>query len=184
MKTKHMLFLFILSLSTACSGTPETNQMHTKSGLVSESKMSSIAIPVREHGYSRLQDPEKVFNKSNYTLLGNSQELDNFLETIEPQTAWNGDSKQLFAAALKNANVDFANDNIFIYYHNEGSGSVRVTLSDPVWENGNAVCNIKRKVPDMGTADMAYYAYAYKISKDIPEVIFVIDKKRYSLPNR
>ena len=184
MKTKLILLLFILSISTACSGTPDNNQMQTKSGLVPDSKMSSIAIPIREHGYSRLQDPEKVFEKTTYTLIRNIQELNGFLKIIEPQTAWNGDSKQLFSAALKNADINFESENIFIYYHNEGSGSVRVTLSDPVWENGNAVCNIKRKVPDMGTADMAYYAYAYKINKDIPEVIFVIDKKRYPLPNR
>ncbi len=187
MKTKYFIFLLILLTTTACSGTPENNQMPTMTGQVPDSKMSSIAIPAREHGYSRLQAPEKVFDKTTYTLIKSTQELGVFLKEIEPQTAWNGNSKQVFSAALTNADVDFENNNIFIYYHNEGSGSVRVSVSAPVWENGNAVCNIKRKTPGegmIGTADMAYYAYAFKVSKEIPEVVFVIDNKRYSLPNQ
>jgi hypothetical protein len=58
------------------------------------------------------------------------------------------------------------------FTHSETSGSNRIELGHPIFDNNKVVVELTRKVPALGTADMAYYAYAYEIDKAIKQVVF------------
>ncbi|NIP98920.1 MAG: hypothetical protein GWO24_38200, partial [Akkermansiaceae bacterium] len=50
--------------------------------------------------------------------------------------------------------------------HTEQSGSVTVTLSEPKIVDRNAIFRILRKVPEIRTADLAYYCFALAIPRE------------------
>lgn len=160
-------------ISIAC-GSPSNSSNTDESpsqDLIAGSDMSRVNIPAREHGYSNLQN----------IVISSTTELNEYIQLIEQQSAWN--NKTEFIIVLQSENIDFNSMNLLIYFHTEGSGSIGVSLAQPIWEGENAVVNITRTVPDVGTADMAYYAYAFKVNKAIPKVIFTIGDTRVEIQN-
>ena len=156
MNKKNIFFALAIFILVSCGASSPSQ------GRVDISDISRVNIPDREQGYSNLKD----------TVIHSRTELDLYLQSIKPQAGWN--NKAAFVNGLQNEPVPFDLMNILIYFHTEGSGSIGVSLAEPVWEGGNAVIAITRTVPEIGTADMAYYAYAFTIKKTIPKVIFTI----------
>lgn len=138
---------------------------------VSSRDVSAMAIPKREHGYQHL---EKI-------VINSSGELDQFLQNVSSQQYWN--QKDVFISVLQNEAIDFEDYCIVLFPHSEGSGSIKVTPREPVWKNDKVVIVIDRDVPEIGTADMAYYAFAYKVRKTITNIVFVVDKTRIEITN-
>lgn len=133
--------------------------------------MSRVNIPAREHGYSNLQN----------IVISSVAELDSYIELIEQQPVWN--KKSEFVNILQSENIDFEDMNLIFFFHTEGSGSIIVSVKEPVWEGENAIVNITRTIPDIGTTDMAYYGYAFKLKKTIPIVIIAAGDTRIEIPN-
>ena len=156
-----LLFLVFFGCTSAVSSADK----------IDAADMSQVNIPAREHGYSNLQN----------AVITSATELDSFIQFIEQQPAWN--KKSEFVNTLQSENIDFEDLNLILYFHTEGSGSIIVSLNKPVWEGENAVVNITRYVPDVGTADMAYYGYAFKLKKTIAKIIFAIGDKRVEILN-
>jgi hypothetical protein len=168
MKIKTALYLaFILGLLAISCGTDASNNLKSALG----PKLTRINIPAREHGYSNLQN----------TTISSTEKLEKFIKLIRQQPAWN--DKAAFIKALTDVDIDFNKETILIYVHTEGSGSVKVSLEDPVWEKDNAFIQVTRTVPEIGTGDMVYYAFAFKVVKSIPEVIFFNNGKRIVIKN-
>jgi hypothetical protein len=165
-KTRFFLILVLGLFTIACGSNPNKNN----DSLIPPD-LPKINIPNRDHGYSNLQN----------TVINSSVELNKYIQSIKQQSEWI--NKTAFVSALQNAEVDFDKQNILIYIHTEGSGSVEVTLENPVWEKENAIIHITRTVPEISTGDMAYYAYAFKVSKTIPKVIFSTIYTRIEIAN-
>ncbi len=121
-------------------------------------KMAALAIPNRQHVYSKFED----------TVLRSQDELDQFIEKMELESEYAAS----VIDALKELNVDFSKNNFLFFTHSETSGSNRIELGHPIFDNNKVVVELTRKVPALGTADMAYYAYAYEIDKAIKQVVF------------
>ncbi|HEY7773446.1 MAG TPA: hypothetical protein VIC26_09695 [Marinagarivorans sp.] len=122
--------------------------------------VQEIDTPFREHGYSNF----------NTVILGSQNELDNFTKTQLGEDSWN--DKQSFVSSLLDANTDFDEYNLLIYRLTETSGSNEVQLLAPSVEGGIATILVSRSVPEVGTADMAYYAAAYQVHKSLQEIRF------------
>ena len=121
-------------------------------------RMSILAIPNRQHVYSKFED----------TVLRSQDELDSFIENMESES----DYATSVTDALKALEVDFTSKNFLFFTHTETSGSNQIELGYPVFDSNKVVVELARKIPEIGTADMAYYAYAYEVDKAIEKVIF------------
>ena len=167
MSNKYLVLMvssFISIFSVSCDSITGPQKVSAKD-------VTAIEIPKREHGYQNLE----------VNVIRSPGEFDLFLQRVMSQRAWN--DKDTFISVLQNENVDFENDNIVLFPHCERSGSIKVTPRKPTWEDGEVVIIIDRDVPDVGTADMAYYAFAYKVRKSIKTVVFVVDKVRTEITN-
>ena len=150
-----LLLLLLGALFTACNSTNvdvhESTSFHA---------LEQIAIPFREHGYSEL--PSKI--------ITTQRDLDRLIAVVKRQANWN--NKPSFLKAIKLEHIDFSKWNLLLYRLTEGSGSVGLDEQVKQSDKHNVTIHIKRTVPQMGTADMAYYMLAYKIDKDVSMVNF------------
>jgi hypothetical protein len=116
-----------------------------------------IPIPREEHGYSNFET----------TVITSHAELDAFLKkgADGEQMGWN--DRAGFEKALADANVEFERETLVLLRHTEGSGSVRVDFRAPQVKGRRIICRIDRDVPEMGTADMAFYCFALAVPKAV-----------------
>ncbi len=151
----RILPLFSLALiMTACTSTP----------INSGESFRQINIPKREHGYSQFKSQ----------AIKSEAELQKFLE-ITKKRAWN--NGKTVRETLNAANVDFATESIVLLRHTEGSGSTAVSVSAEM-EGTTFVVNVTRKRSGMmGTADMAYYCFAYVVPKFVAKAEIRTGKK-------
>jgi hypothetical protein len=125
-----------------------------------------IPIPAREHGY----------NTFDSTVIGSPDELRTFLQRIKVDEAAGWNDPSTFKQAIKRAAIDFQHERLVIFRHTESSGSNRVTPRLSVSGDGILRFTIDRKVPEMGTADMAYYAFAFAVdTRRIKKAIKVLE---------
>ncbi len=111
-----------------------------------------IAIPSPDNGYDRFST----------MIIDSQKELDSFLE---PWTGAGWRARGEFADALRAASVDFDRQALVLVRHTERSGSVPVTLSPPVLAGRTLIIEVHRRPVTIGTADMAYYCYAFAVSR-------------------
>jgi len=130
-----------------------------------------VDIPKEEHGYG---------DNLNSMVIRSKVELDVLLEQVSKQEHWN--RKKEFVEALKKAQIDFDKEALVLLRHTEGSGSIQVTFETPVLQKGNLLCTLKRDVPEVGTADMAYYGFALAVNKSVKAVVWKIDETVTTLP--
>jgi hypothetical protein len=118
-----------------------------------------LPIQARETGYEELHT----------AFIRSADELDALLNKISGSNRWN--SNQQFVKVLREAKIDFGSEALVLLCHSEGSGSVEVTLQKPVLVARRIVWKIERKVPEIGTQDMAYYCYAWVVkTADVQKV--------------
>ncbi|CAA6800898.1 MAG: Unknown protein [uncultured Sulfurovum sp.] len=179
---KTLSTLSLALLFTACS--PSSNKLlpskstHTNNNVspipteLSTPRIVKMAIPFRENGYSNLQTQ----------VLSSQNHLNGFISTIKQQTSWN--QKNNFIKALTVNPIDFKKYNLLIYRITEGSGSTQVKVGQPQIKNQQIVIKINRKKAGIGTADMAYYALAYKVAKEVPDVTFATPMSNKVIKNQ
>ena len=166
----------ILILAVSCT-VPSSNiiihQDNTPKELNS-STIYKITIPVREHGYSN-------FETQVYT---SEKELNSFISQIKKQKNWN--KKENFIKSLTAATINFKLYNLLIYRTEESSGSTVLAVNAPKGTNKHVLIKIGRDRPgkgQYGTADMAYYALAYKVAKTVQDISFDNGLKKESISN-
>ena len=114
----------------------------------------SIPIPKKENGYSNFKS----------TVIRSQSELDTFLQRGSGQDrGWN--NRADFEKALAQVKLDFDRESLVLLRHTEGSGSVQVNFRQPRVKGRTLICQIDRKEPEVGTADMAYYCFALAVVK-------------------
>ena len=118
-----------------------------------------VLIPEREHGYSNMKS----------VLIRSQDELDDLLQEVQKQDGWN--DREGFVEAIEDAELDFDSEVLVIVRNTENSGSIRVTLKDPVLHDGVLSFRLDRDTPEMVTHDMAYYAFAFAVSKAEVEAV-------------
>ncbi len=123
------------------------------SAIVAGEAYRLIPIAKREHGYNNFESTSNLTPK----------EYSAFMDTVDLQDGWNG--KARFQEAMRAAKIDFTKEALVLFRHTEGSGSVAVKLLQPELRGSTLVCKIERKVPEVGTDDMAYYCFAIVVDR-------------------
>ena len=156
------------------SGYGDLNGTEVMSALVAPLVLNRIDIPFREIGYE--QFPSKV--------IASQDEMDRFINQIKNSTNWN--DKEPFLNQIYGADVDFNSENILFYRMTEGSGSISLSAGEPILSQSKdeVLIDIKRDVPKIGTADMAYYALVYIVDKGIKRVTFDDKKQKVVIENK
>ena len=162
-----MTLLLFSTFFTACN----TETPKVKDNTSSE-VLERIAIPFREHGYSELASK----------IISSQEGLDRFLQRVKRQANWN--NKPAFIKVLRAKKVDFSKWNLLLYRMTEGSGSVGLDVQIKQANRNDIIINIHRTVPQMGTADMAYYMLAYKVDKLVHRVNFEGGKHTVRIRNK
>ncbi len=160
-----LFFLLMVYFFEGC------NSSSNKTSGVSQAGVRTVDIPMREHGYSNFET----------TLLTSAEAYDTFVAQVQAQDFWN--DKNAFLTALEAAKVDFTHENLLLYRITEGSGSIALSVLPAVVENGIATVTVTRSVPEVGTADMAYYALAYALDHNITAITVTVGDQNETLSN-
>lgn len=126
----------------------------------------------REHGYSNFET----------TVIHSETALNTFLDAVRTQDNWN--DKSAFLDTANTLTIDFDNENLIFFRHTEGAGSIVVRPQEPHVDGVVATVLIERDVPEIGTADMAYYLFAYRVAQSITEIHFVINDVPITVSNQ
>jgi len=137
----------LLFLSTAAAGEPAA--------------FRTIPIPKREHGYNNFKS----------MVIHTKAAWEKFKKKHHGKKATGWNQRENVFKALADAKINFEKEALVLLRHSEGSGSTSVTFKKPVLMGKKLVCTITRKVPQVGTANMAYYCFAVVVRKsDLDEV--------------
>jgi hypothetical protein len=170
---KIILTSFIALFFTACLSTSSILLPQTKAPeVLDKSSILKITIPVREQGYSNFDTQ----------VLSSKNDLDDFIQTIQKQKSWN--KKENFISSLTLFPIDFKKYNILLYRMTETSGSTVLAVDVPKGTNKHVLIEIGRDKPNGGTADMAYYALAYKVAKSVQDITFDNGVKKHIIKNK
>lgn len=164
---------FIFLIFTACSPTSSIVLTQEKEPeTLNKESITKIAIPVREHGYSNFDS----------MVLSSQNDLDQFLSEIKEQKGWN--KRKNFIESLTLYPINFNKHNILLYRITESSGSTILAVDAPKGTNEHVIVEIGRDKPNIGTADVAYYALAYKIAKSVQDITFDNGIKKHFIKNK
>ena len=122
-----------------------------------------IAIPAREHGYSNFES----------LVISDADSLTNFLLAMTSTAGWNNWPR--FRDSLVQAQLNFSMERLLLFRHTETSGSIVVTVGQPYTDQAEVVVPIFRDIPSIGTSDMAYYCYGFRVYREIPQVRMKIE---------
>lgn len=161
-KLLPILILFSASLLVSCGGDGigGTGSPYESVSDIQQETIRKISTPFREHGYSNFKT----------TVIDTQNKLDTFISNVKSQSNWN--NKKAFLDAIEGQSIDFSRYNLLLYRITEASGSITLTPQKPVIKNDEVSITINRKTPNIGTSDMAYYALAYIVDKNINKVTF------------
>lgn len=122
-------------------------------GQTNDKAVTVVNILPREHGYSNFKS----------MVVSSKSEFGKFMQSVQEQEHWN--RKPEFLKAMESATFDFSKEILVLLRHEEGSGSNQVTFLPPMIKDGKVICKIARKVPPIGTDDLAYYCFAIRIPR-------------------
>ena len=170
---KLLIFLLIIgTLFVSCASDSKKTTTTTKTPTATNIK--NIAIPFREHGYS----------EQSSKLITSETEFDKFITQIGNADSWNKKTETL--TILQDENIDFKTHNLLFYRITEGSGSIKLVVKHDKMtiDNNQISIPIDRTVPNVGTADMAYYALAYSVNKKIETITFDDSTQKVVIENK
>ena len=168
-----LLTLVIALFFTACLTKSSILLPQTQAPeILAKSTILKITIPVREQGYSNFDTQ----------VLSTQHALDTFISIIKQQKSWH--KKENFLSSLSLYPIDFNNYNLLLYRMTESSGSTVLAVDVPKGTNKHVLIKIGRDKPNVGTADMAYYALAYKVAKSVQDITFDNGAKKHVIKNR
>jgi len=167
---KLLLLITLITLFISCA----SDSKNINNSTSTQKSIKNIPIPFREHGYSQHASQ----------LIVSKKAFDSFIMQIGNGDNWSKKTEVL--EALQNANIDFKKNNLLFYRITRGSGSIKLDVdnSNIILNNNEITINIKESTPSVGTADMAYYALAYKVNKTIKSITFDNKKQKVVIENK
>ncbi len=125
-----------------------------------------IPIPFQAQEYSKITT--KLYTTEN--------DFTTFISNIKTEKFWNKENQKNFIDSLKLNPIDFTKYNLLIYTMRESSESTKLTIDPPKGDNAHVEININRETAKdtsaTTTANMAYYALAYKVKKSVIDITF------------
>ena len=122
-----------------------------------------LPIPFQANNYRRIKT----------TLFTTENDFNSFIDKVKIEKNWNEEKRKNFISSLKINPIDFTKYNLIIYTMKESSGSTKLTIDPPKGDNAHVEIAINREtVKEIGTADIAYYALAYKVKKSVIDITF------------
>ena len=163
---RFFISLTIILLFTACNPSSSIliSQPPAKK-VLSQDTIVRLPIPFKESGYTHITTK----------LYTSEKDFTTFLEKVKQAKYWQEKEKTNFISSLKINPIDFTKYNLIIYIMAEGSSANKLTIDPPKGDNAHVEININRETAKEGyasTADMAYYALAYKIKKSVIDITF------------
>ena len=167
-----LLIVIMCTGFTACGGESDSATPPEMQALIAPENIAlKLQTPLREHGYSNLSA----------AIMADQQSYNAFMDRVAGQSGWN--DKANFASVLTSTNIDFDQYNLVIFPFSEGSGSIGITPQLPSIDGDNLLIEIERTVPEVGTADVAYYALVYRVNKTVKKISFDNGKQLVVLEN-
>ena len=122
-----------------------------------------LPIPFQANNYRQIKT----------TLFTTENDFNSFIDKVKIEKNWNEEKRKNFISSLKINPIDFTKYNLIIYTMKESSGSTKLTIDPPKGDNAHVEIAINREtVKEIGTADIAYYALAYKVKKSVIDITF------------
>ncbi len=155
--------LTLLLLFTACnpSSSIVLSYPPEKEKLLSDT-IARLPIPFRENGYSKIETK----------LYTTQSDFNRFISKVKTEKIWNKEKQKNVIDSLQINPIDFTKYNLLIYTMEEPSGSTKLTIDPPKGNNAHVEIQINRETAKVGTSDMAYYALAYKVKKNVLDITF------------
>ncbi len=161
--------LIALLLFTGCNS---TNSVSSQNASKVNGEIVAIEVPFQEHGYRNL--PSQI--------ISSTESFNEFIVDVDKQQGWN--HKDDFLQTIKSKVINYEKNNLFLYRLTETSSSNKLTVSLPKYDgNNNLIIKIKRDVPEMGDAAMAYYLLAYIVDKKVSQLTFDDGKQKAIIEN-
>jgi hypothetical protein len=160
---QKLFYLFVVTAITFLGSGIWANESKNKSKSQEDKKVlfKLVDIPRREHGYSNFES----------LVISSSDSMKAFLEQVPEQKGWNAAAD--FLQVLQGISMDFKTHSLVLLRHTEGSGGVSIDFNILALVDRRLQCRIARKIPEMGTADMAYYCFGLIVRKDAVSKIVV-----------
>ena len=105
-------------------------------------------------------------------VIESQSDLDDYVLDIENRH--DRDNRADFLANVDEWQIDFSTHSIVLYRHIESSGSTQVEVGEPQIEGSYATIPVNIGVQGI-TDDLGCYCYAYRVSKAIDSVTFVVE---------
>ncbi|MEQ8849726.1 hypothetical protein [Botrimarina sp.] len=120
--------------------------------------LTRLPIPHRASGYQHLDTQ----------VVGSRTALNKLLD---------GARDRDFVDALSAARIDFDRSALLLVRHTEGSGSVRVWVETPRVDGELLIVKVSQQAPELLTADMAYYCFAYVVPRRLASHVAVVGSR-------
>ncbi len=149
-----------LLLFLGCAQDRTINIIEKTPEVLTSENIVNIPIHIRDNGYHNFSTQ----------IFTSQKKLDSFLATIKGQSGWN--KKKNFLYTLKKQEIDFSKESLLIYRFSEPSSSIVIATEVPTEIDKKITVKVGKKAPSTMSFDMAYYALAYLVNRDIISVTF------------
>lgn len=170
------------SLSSDSLSSLASSDMSSDASSADSVSSASSAAPAPVVRLTQFVERENGYHTFDTVVIDSLSAHEAFIDALTPQSSWN--DKDAFLDAMNTLQIDYGMANLLLFRHTETSGSNVVTLHEPEIDGVTAVIVVDRYVPGSGTDDMAYYLYAYRVSKTITQVTFIVDGTPIAVANR
>jgi len=126
---------------------------------------------------------DREYKNIETTLIKSRDDFDKFISKIEKKKGWK--NRENFLNVLKEANINFREENFLFYSFREDRGYVISAVNPPIDSGeGNVTIKIDKELIDSHlTGKFDYYGLAYKVKKSVKNIIIIDDKDRKVIKN-
>jgi len=117
------------------------------------------------------------------TLITKEEDFKKFISKIESKKKWK--KRDNFLTIVKEAKVNFKEENFLFYSFKEDSAFVISTVNPPIdLDDENVSVTIEKELAQEHlSGKFDYYALAYKVKKSVKNIIFIDGKERKVIKN-
>ena len=175
MKRLMALFLGVVILMSGCARKVIEKEriINVEKKLKVSNRIWKIPIALKDSEYKNIKT----------ILITTDADFKKFLSKIESKKKWK--RRDNFLTIIKEAKVNFKDENFLLYSFKEDSAFVISTVNPPIDLDDENVSVIieKELAKEHLSGKFNYYALAYKVKKGVKNIIFIDGKERKVIKN-
>jgi len=131
-----------------------------------------IPIALKDKGYKHLTTQ----------VIKTKEDYNKFLNKIEKEKGW--EKKKNFLEVLKEADINFQDENLVLFAFEEDKSVVVVVVDAPISKGDDIIVKIGKDKVGKPSNIIEYYALAYKVKKSAKDIIFDDGENKIKVENR